>query len=627
MKKLTILAGALILCALISCEKSEELSLEDFEALHPAGLDELLAKTVSKPWEGQEFVKGKIGGTWNSSVTNEPKSFNLLVAERDAETAAIVGRMQDTLMEYDAVRREWKPRCASYEILVDEAAGTLDVIYTLRDDLYWSYYNSSTKIPVTSDDAIFWYDGISGDPAFHSSTYNSQFIIMQDESEAHIDIRKIDNKRFAFHFPRIVADPMLSTNMDFGPAHIYKKAKDEKGVQGVLDLFSIAADPKTIPSMGEWFLTEYISGQRLVYKRNPDYWNRDSAGVSIPYMEELIVQILPDQNTQFLVFKEGRLEAYSSRPEDLDELINKSGTHRSIMDRIMAIFKKAGKENTDYTVFNAAGSVGAQMWSFNQNPQNSDTAQYEWFTQKTFRQAMSCLLNRDRIIAQVYRGLADPKIDFFPEPNPYYNEDIKLEYLYNPNRAIELLSSIGIKQDKDGVMRDSKKRQIEFDLSIPSDITITSDIASIIMDECARVGIKVNIRPVDFQKLVDQLSTTYDWASVIIGLGSNFFPTQGSNVWPSDGNLHLWHPLQESPGTDWEARIDYLYNEGKYTIDREKAKLLWDEYQKLILEQCPVIYLLRPRSFYALRNRWDFSNVYYDNISGAKTSHIFLKAD
>jgi peptide/nickel transport system substrate-binding protein len=147
------------------------------------------------------------------------------------------------------------------------------------------------------------------------------------------------------------------------------------------------------------------------------------------------------------------------------------------------------------------------------------------------------------------------------------------------------------------------------------------------MDECARVGIKVNIRQVDFKKLVDQLSATYDWASVIIGLGTNFFPTQGSNVWPSDGNLHLWHPLQESPGTDWEARIDYLYNEGKYTIDKEKAKLLWDEYQKLLLEQCPVIYLLRPRSFYALRNRWDFSNVYYDNLNGTETSHIFLKAD
>jgi peptide/nickel transport system substrate-binding protein len=113
---------------------------------------------------------------------------------------------------------------------------------------------------------------------------------------------------------------------------------------------------------------------------------------------------------------------------------------------------------------------------------------------------------------------------------------------------------------------------------------------------------------------------------MIIGLsGSNIFPSQGSNVWPSSGNLHMWYPQQEEPATDWEARIDYLYNEGNYTIDKAKAKIIWDEYQEIILEQCPVISLIRSRGFWALRNRWDFSNVYYDNINGAETSHVFLK--
>jgi peptide/nickel transport system substrate-binding protein len=238
---------------------------------------------------------------------------------------------------------------------------------------------------------------------------------------------------------------------------------------------------------------------------------------------------------------------------------------------------------------------------------------------------MSCILNRDRIISQAYRGLAEPKLDFFPPPNPYYNAEIQLQYLYNPQRAVELLASIGIKRDAAGVMRDSKGRAVEFDLSIPSDVTIYSDSASIIMDEAAKIGIKINIRPVDFQKLVEQLSATYDWASIFISLGINFWPTQGSNVWPSDGNLHLWHPLQEKPSTAWEARIDYLYNEGSYTIDQEKAQAIWDEYQRILLEQCPVIYLLRPRSFYAIQNRWDFSNFYYDNLVGAESTNLFLR--
>jgi peptide/nickel transport system substrate-binding protein len=603
MKQVSIFLFILAL-TLSSCTKNEELSLEELEANSAEGLQELLAKTQTKPWRGEEFVPGRLGGSWNSSMIKDPKSFNHLIAERDAETAGILRMLTDYLVEYDVVRREWKARAASPQIVVNEADQTLDVIYTLRDNLYWSYYNSNRKVPVTSDDVIFWYNEIEGEEAFQSSAYNGQFLTMEDGSEARITIEKIDNKRFRFHFPRIIADPLLTTNRDFGPRHVYEPVKKANGVQGVLDLFSVASDPKLIPSMGQWFLVEYVQSQRLVFKRNPDYWNKDSAGISIPYIEEDIVQILPDQNTQYLVFKEGRLETYGARPEDIDELVN--------------------KQSNGYTVFNAEGAIGAGMWSFNQNPQNSSEPYYDWFTKKEFRQAMSCLLNRQRINAQVYRGLAEPKLDFFPEPNPFYNPDITLEYQYNPAKALELLKSAGFTRNRKGELHDEKNRRVEFDLSLTADNNVTADIASIIVDELGKIGIKVNIRTTDFQKLVEQLTSTYDWQTIMIGLGANMFPSQGSNVWPSTGNLHLWHPLQEKPFTEWEARIDYLYNEGSYTIDKQKAFAIWDEYQRILLEQCPVIYLMRSRSFWAIHNRWDFTNVYYDNLNGAETEHIFL---
>ncbi|MDR2094372.1 MAG: ABC transporter substrate-binding protein [Treponema sp.] len=614
MKKLicSVIVFAVMIVSSCSPGKGEEYDLAEIERDGPAGLNEILAKTESKPWRGEEFKDGVLGGTWNSSVTSEPKSFNLLVAERDAETQAIVANMYEYLLDYDVIKREWKPLCASAEIQVDEEQGTLDIIYTLRENLYWTFYQSDEKIPVTSDDVVFWYNEIEGDPVFNSSTYNSHFLTMEDGSEAHIDIRRIDDRRFAFHFPRIVADPLLAANRDFGPAFIYKKAKDERGAEGVLDLFSVAADVKTIPSMGKWYLVEYVPGQRLVYKRNPHYWDKDSKGVSMPYIEENVVRILSDKNTEYLVFKEGSLESYIPRPEDLDELVSRAGPQT---------------ETAGYTVFNAEGSIAAPLWSFNQNPKNENAPWYRWFTLKEFRQAMSCLLNRDRIGAQVYRGLAEPKVDFFPPPNPYYNPDIRLEYLYDPERALRILESIGFTRDAEGVMRDANGTAVEFDLSISSDVVTTADMASIIADEAGKIGIKINIRTLDFQKLVEQLTSTYDWSSIIIGLGSNFFPTQGSNVWPSTGNLHLWHPLQKKPATDWEARIDYLYNEGSYTIDKERAREIWDEYQRLILEQCPIIYLMRQRSFFALRNRWDFTNFYYDNLNSVETRHIFLREE
>ena len=180
-------------------------------------------------------------------------------------------------------------------------------------------------------------------------------------------------------------------------------------------------------------------------------------------------------------------------------------------------------------------------------------------------------------------------------------------------------------EEKGGVLYDSKGALVEFDLAIPSTSTLANDIAQIIADECAKAGIKVNVRQVDFQKLVESLTATYDWQSVILALGTTLFPSQGSNVWPSSGNLHLWHPLQAAPATEWEARIDRLYSKGNYTIDRDAAFAIWNEYQRILLDECPVIYLVRPRSFFAIRNRWDQSNVYYDNLNGAMLDYVFLK--
>jgi len=591
-----------------ACSRTEEMLSQEIDAQIEESY--VLNRTVDKPWRGEPWVDGSLGGTWRGAMATEPKSFNIHIAERDAATSAVVGAMQDWMVDYDTVRREWKPHAVSFEIIPDEAAGTLDVIYTLRDDLYWSFYHSEEKIPVTSDDVIFWYNEIQGNPAFQSSGYNSQFLLLEDGTEAHIDIKKIDDKRFLFHFPRIVSEPLLMTNGTIAPRYRYEEALRTQGVQGVLDLYSIETDPKTIPSMGKWFLTEYVPGQRLIYRRNPDYWDKDPAGISIPYYEEEVVRIIPDENTNFLLFKQGDLDSYTARPEDLDELIE----------------RKEKQEGTPYTLFRAEGSLGASFWTFNQNPVHKGSPKYEWFTQKEFRQAMSCLLNRERIITQVYRGLAEPKTYFFPPPNPFYNPEIRLQYLYSPERALELLASIGMKRDAQGVMRDSQGRAVEFDMTIRSESAIHQDIASIIMAELSAVGIKLNIRVLDFQKMVEQAFTTFEWESLIIGLsGGDIFPSQGSNVWPSNGNLHMWYPLQPEPATEWEARVDYLYNEGTYTIDREKAKVIWDEYQSIILEQCPLIYLVRPQSFVALLDRWDLSNVYFDNINGFETTHIFLK--
>ncbi len=601
-----ILSFLFSLFTLFSCQKYPEMSLEEIEAVRASGASELIEKTVKKPKISNEYASGRVGGTWNDSIMGDPKSFNMLVAEKDGTTAGVIAPLTQYLADYDILERKWKGKIADFEIKIDEEANKLDVIYTIKDNVYWSFYDSSRpKVKVTSDDVVFWYDEIQGDEECGSSSYNSHFMPLDDGTEGKITIERLDEKSFAFHFPQIVAEPILHTNMDFGPKFLYKKAKDEGGAEGVKKLFTVASDPREIPSCGPYFLVEYTPSQRLVYKRNPDFWEKDSNGESHYYPAELVTQIVGDQNTDYLLFRQGKLESFSPAPEQLEDVVNGAA---------------------DYTVFNADGSMNASFWSFNQNPKNKDEPFYEWFTKKEFRQAMSCLLNRERIIQQTYRGLGSPKYSFFPEANKYYDENILLEYRYSHAHAKKLLESAGFSKKSDGFLYDEKDRRVEFDLTFTATQAIFSDIVQIITDECKKEGITVTARPTDFQKIVDELMTSYDWQSIIIALGGgSLFPTQGSNVWVSNGNLHLWNPLQKTPATEWEARVDELYHSAKCIVDYEKAKPLWDEYQKIYLEECPIVYLIRSRSFYALQNRWDMTNFSYDNLNGAETSYLWLK--
>lgn len=595
----------IVILSIIGCGGDEGVTLEEAEEQRSAARNELLEKTVRRPGPG-DWEQGAIGGTWVTSINNDPKTFNTLTA-RDGDSRDIVDVLFDYLADYDPYEREFVPNLASFEIEVDRDAGILRVVFTLRDDLYWTTPGAPEEewVEVTSDDVVFWYDEVQGDPEFQLPGYPGQFVDMPNGEQARIAIEKIDERSFAFVFPRIVANPVLSSNMTFGPRHLYEPAKREGGVEAVLNLLSVDTEVTTIPSIGPYHIVEYTPGVRVVLERNPNYWKQDEWGTGIPYVERAVYRIVPDQNTEFLLFKDGTKDAYSARPEDLEELLS--------------------PEDPDYTVYNGGESLGSSFFTFNQNPENIDPEKYSWFIQKEFRQAMSSLLNRERIAQQVYRGLAAPAHYFFARANPMFDPDIRLEYTYNPDRAVELLESIDITRGDDGLMYDRQGNHIEFTINIGTESTIGIDMANIFADELEQVGITANVRPIDFQRLVEMITSTYDWEVVSVALGANYWPSGGSNVWQSSGNFHIWHPLQEEPATEWEARVDELYNEGRFTLNEDERKAIYDEYQQIILEQLPLIYTVHPFSFLAIRDKW--ANVFYDTLNRLETTRVFLQEE
>ena len=118
------------------------------------------------------------------------------------------------------------------------------------------------------------------------------------------------------------------------------------------------------------------------------------------------------------------------------------------------------------------------------------------------------------------------------------------------------------------------------------------------------LGMKVNLVPVEFNTLVNKLMSSFDWDMVMIGLTGGVEPHFGQNVWHSSGGLHLWDPHEQKPATAWEKRIDEIYDQGAQELDENKRKVLYDEFQRIVADQLPVIYTVLNMDMYAVRNKF-----------------------
>ncbi len=94
----------------------------------------------------------------------------------------------------------------------------------------------------------------------------------------------------------------------------------------------------------------------------------------------------------------------------------------------------------------------------------------------------------------------------------------------------------------------------------------------------------------------------YDWETVIIGLTGSPEPHSAISLLNSSGTLHLWHPHQPSPATDWEASIDALTSQGARNWITSNASSCTIARRSSWAEQLPLIFMPLSERLTATRN-------------------------
>ena len=475
------------------------------------------------------------------------------------------------------------------------------IIFTLRSELKWS-----DGKPLTADDVIFTYQDIYLNQKI--PTVYRDFLRI-GSSGAFPSVKKIDRRRVEFILPEPFA-PFLRyiEKLKILPAHALRDtilSTDGDGKPLFLSTWNTNTQPQKIISNGPFKLANYIPSQRIILEKNPFYWRNDSAGNSLPYIDKLIIQIIPSTDNQLIRFRSGELDSIGVDPEAFQLL-------------------KREEERGKYKIYNR-GALGYRFVGFNLNQaKNSEgkpllnPIKSRWFNNLAFRQAVAYAINRQQINNTIYRGLGEIKHSALGVQSSYYlspEAGLKV-YKYNPEKSKKILLDSGFQYNDANELLDENGNRVEFTILVKSEEKIRIDTAVKIQGDLSHIGIKANLQILNFNSVLKKLLSSRDWECYVGAFGvpgADIEPNLLSLFWLSNGSFHQFN-LGSKPGepkiknwqvSDWEKEIDRLFTAGYQTIDENKRREIYGEFQQIVAEQLPIFFLVNPLAIQAVRNHID----------------------
>ena len=535
--------------------------------------------------EAFDYAIGKHGGTLTYATISEPLTFNLAIAN-DASSTGVLGYLFEGLTETSWLTDEVEPLLAeSWEHSDDGLTWT----FHLRDDVRWHDGEPFTALDVdfTFNRIIYNYDiPASSRPAFHFRFLNEE---TGKWEESPMTVRALDDYTVECVLPVPFAPFLRSMGTAIYPKHILEKHVDDGTFVSTWD---ISTDPSEVTGTGPFTIESYVPGEHVLMRRNPDYWLKDDEGNGLPYLDRIVHVIVPELEDELAMFLAGESDVHGVLGEELPRL-------------------EPLQEEGNFTIHKRGPTFGTTFVTFNMNPgANPETGErylspekLEWFRNREFRQAVAHVIDKERIIDEAQHGVGYPQwSSISPAAGDFHNPEVRT-YEYDLDKANEILDGLGwVDTDGDGIREDEDGNTIEFTLATNTGNSVRAKVSTIIQEGMAEIGLKVEFKLIEFGDLVSQLTATYDWEAIVIGLTGGTDPHSGTTIWHSGEGLHLWYPNQPEPATEWEAEIDEAYIRGSQELDRDRRVGYYHRAQEIVAENVPLIYTTLSERLSAVRD-------------------------
>ncbi|MDA8082573.1 MAG: peptide-binding protein [Nitrospiraceae bacterium] len=496
----------------------------------------LLCVTVAA-CKGESGSRGKVlsgganggpayGDTLVEGTIGEPSILIPMLAG-DSASHSVAGMIFNGLVKYDTDLSVIGDLAESWDISKDG----LVITFHLRKGVKWT-----DGVEFTSDDVMFGFNTIRDEKT--PTAYKEDFLqVKKAEAPDRYTFKVTYDKPFA---------PALTSwgNLIILPKHLLAGKDITKTDFG-----------RNPVGLGPYKLRKWTPGQDLVLDSNRDYFE------GRPYIDRYVYRIIPDAATMFLELQAGGVDMMGLTPVQYTKQTDTEFFRRNF-------------QKFRYPVFSYT------HMAFN--------LKHPLFKDKRVRQAIAYAIDKSEIVDVVLFGLGSPATGpYVPNTWPY-NPNVK-KYPFDPEKAKQLLKEAGwADTDGDGIL-DKDGRPFRFTILTNMGNSLRMNTATIIQWRLAKIGIKVDIKALEWSTFVNEFIDKRRFEAVILGWSIGLDPDQ-YDIWHSSKTKEKEFNFVGYSNPE----VDRLLEEGRRTFDIEKRKKAYFRIQEILAEDLPYIFLYVP---------------------------------
>ena len=415
----------------------------------------------------------------------------------------------------------------------------------------------SDGTPVTSEDIRWTYMDFINNPLIEAErTRSTQDNLKEVQVVDGLTVDFLFKEAFFTNILIALGDPIL-------PKHYYAKFEPSQINQGTgMTMGSGPFRLSKLPSGPEELSNQWTPGEDVVLVRNEQYWAEK------PALERL---------------------RFKSIKDDLGRLVAYRNGEGSMMLPTSPQFNKVSKEEPEFEKSNYALKwtnmrCGYSFIAWQCGPRSGKNLTP--FADKRVRRAMTMLLDRERMIRDIWDGIGivskgpnnpeSPASDPAVQPLPF-----------DQDQAKQLLTEAGWKdRDGDGILENEKGDKFTFEYTYATGGEISERLARFVKDSYGKAGIIVTTRPVDWSRYQELLKLR-DFDAITMGWGNNA---------PESDPRQIFHSESIKEGgdnfTQWVNKdCDALIEKGRRTMDEATRMAVWRQLQACIAEDQPYTFV------------------------------------